>query len=146
MGEWKVAPESSARQQEPSAPHGHKPAPRFAPPSPEKLKTQRDKILSALENAGSEGCSSEDLYSLGVRRVGSRLFDLRAEGYDIRTECHGAGRFFYFLVSVPESGATSQASTRKSTDDLASIKFQERHQREGAEAMPLFAGVLGGGA
>lgn len=47
--------------------------------------TQAQQILSYMEHTGSID-PAEAFYELGVYRLGARIFDLRAEGYDIETE------------------------------------------------------------
>lgn len=45
---------------------------------------QKDQILAALEGAGAAGCTSESLNAI-CYRYGGRIFDLRKDGWDIRT-------------------------------------------------------------
>lgn len=49
--------------------------------------TQKEAILEMLKRAGTDGVTPvEALLTVGSLRLGARIWDLRADGYDIRTE------------------------------------------------------------
>ena len=55
-------------------------------PPVEARRTQREIVLRALVEAGRNGVSALDFLSAhGVYRAGARVFELRNEGYTIRT-------------------------------------------------------------
>ncbi len=66
----------------------------------ERRGSQRDEILSFLEARGPAGATNVELNEIGFR-YGARLWELRKEGYRIRTESLGDGLFRFTLLSEP---------------------------------------------
>ena len=58
----------------------------------------RQRVLDALRQAGPNGCTNVELVTIGgMRAVGGRLTELRADGYDIETVREGGGLFRFVL-------------------------------------------------
>ncbi len=68
-------------------------------------RTQRDMLLDHLRINGLRGVTPADAYGWGCMRLAARVADLRAEGFDIRTETvttgSGARIARYVLVEHP---------------------------------------------
>lgn len=60
-------------------------------------KTQMQRIIAALKSARSRGCTSLELARIALR-YGSRIYDLRKEGWKITKERMEAGYFTYRLA------------------------------------------------
>jgi len=70
----------------------------------ERHQTQRSEILDLLKARGSAGATNTELNEIGFR-YGARLWELKKEGYRIRTECLGDGLYNFTLLSEPISGS-----------------------------------------
>jgi hypothetical protein len=66
----------------------------------EKQRSQRDRILALLRVSGLAGVTNRELNKVGYR-YGARLWELKKEGYDIRTESLGDGLYKFTLLNGP---------------------------------------------
>ena len=69
-------------------------------------RTQLDMLLDHLRLNGPRGVTALDAYGWGCMRLAARVADLRAQGYDVRTEttttAAGARIARYVLVERPQ--------------------------------------------
>jgi hypothetical protein len=65
-----------------------------------RLITQRQKIISALKEAGSEGLTNSELSKISLR-YGGHLGDLYRKGYKIEKYNLDGGLYNYILISEP---------------------------------------------
>jgi hypothetical protein len=68
-----------------------------------KQSAQRDLIAAALEKYGTISVSEawSGAYGANIRRLGARIWELRDEGWQIRTDERQNGECYYHLVSMP---------------------------------------------
>lgn len=65
-----------------------------------RLITQRQKIIDALKEAGSEGLTNAELSKISLR-YGAHLGDLYRKGYKISKQNLDGGLYKYVLISEP---------------------------------------------
>lgn len=65
-----------------------------------RLRTQRKKIIDALKEAGSAGCTNMELVNI-THRFGGHIHDLVKKGYKIKTTNLDGGLFKYELIAEP---------------------------------------------
>lgn len=65
-----------------------------------RLITQRQKILNALKEAGSEGITNAELSRISLR-YGGHLGDMYRKGYKIQKHNLDGGLYKYVLISEP---------------------------------------------
>ena len=92
---------------------------------PSKSPAQRERILSLLRSRGASGATNIELNAIAFR-YGGRIHELRRMGYRIEPLRESENLFRFVLISEPENPKPIS-------------NFQQRRQREDAEAMPLFA-------
>ena len=63
-----------------------------------KKPTQKETVLAMLDEAGSEGVTSNQFYSACLPRFGARIHELKAEGHDVVKEPVEQGPFRYIWV------------------------------------------------
>jgi len=73
--------------------------------------TQRDRILRALEAAGSKGVRSDAFIADFMPRAAARVQELKDEGYDISSEREG--RWVRWTLNVGVESEASTASQRQ---------------------------------
>lgn len=66
----------------------------------QRIPTQRDRIISALRDAGEEGLTNAELSRISLQ-YNSRLSELYKEGYIISCEHLNNGLYKYVLKAVP---------------------------------------------
>ena len=89
----------------------------FGPPA--QAGNHRTKILAMLRAAGPSGVVNTLLYEKVCKRPPSRIFELRRQGYTIRTIREGESVFRFVLVAEPASvKAVPSYEPKKSTDTV----------------------------
>lgn len=65
----------------------------------DKRKSQKERVLSLLKNAGKQGVMNYTFYQLKspILRASARVYELRKEGYNIETEQIKKGYYKYIL-------------------------------------------------
>jgi hypothetical protein len=94
----------------------------------QRQHSQRDQILFLLEARGSVGVTNRELNEVGYR-YGARLWELKKEGYLIRTDALGGGFYKFTLLN----GAASAA--------LPVPPPADKSPSQKRDTLPLFAGV-----
>lgn len=68
------------------------------------MKPATRRVLRALQAAGGRGMTTHDLCQphVGGVRFSARLYEIRAEGYQIKSQRERAGSTRYVLIDPPE--------------------------------------------
>jgi hypothetical protein len=96
---------------------------------PPRTKGQRAKILALLRERGRTGVLSSELYEfphLYGRCPGSRICELRKDGYAIEGERRGEADWRYWLLPE-EPVRTPERETPKASDEEQLPLFQRLH-------------------
>lgn len=97
-----------------------------------RLKTQREKILQALKEAGEEGMTNLDLSRISLR-YGGHLGDLYRKGYKIEKIKLDGGLFRYFFISEP----SKETIHNKAIDDFVESVLKKGGSIKAYEVKPL---------
>jgi hypothetical protein len=116
---------------------------------------QRARILELLRQAGPQGVKREDLiFHHRYTQAGTRVFELQAMGYDIRSEQRSGDRYVTYVLHgepaqerplptyLPKGPDPRQGTLANSCDwyERATGKPRSITQPQ-ADDLPLFAGV-----
>lgn len=88
--------------------------------------SQRDQILSMLENAGETGVTGSEFYAACLPRFAARIKELRDAGYRIVTERIDANHFSYKLLSDRTVGKGDREIAQGAEHESGSLAGLER--------------------
>ena len=88
--------------------------------------SQRDQILSMLENAGETGVTGSEFYAACLPRFAARIKELRDAGYRIVTERIDANHFSYKLLSGRTVGKGDRVDAQGVEHECGSLAGLER--------------------
>lgn len=88
--------------------------------------SQRDQILSMLENAGETGVTGNEFYAACLPRFAARIKELRDAGYRIVTERIDANHFSYKLLSDRTVGKGDRVDAQGVEHECGSLAGLER--------------------
>lgn len=88
--------------------------------------SQRDQILSMLENAGETGVTGSEFYAACLPRFAARIKELRDAGYRIVTERIDANHFSYKLLSDRTVGKGDRVDAQGVEHECGSLAGLER--------------------
>lgn len=89
-----------------------------------RLITQRQKIINALKEAGSEGMTNAELSKISLR-YGGHLGDLYRKGYKITKQNLDGGLYKYVLIAEPADIKYFKNATEETIDELEKIHGEE---------------------
>ncbi|MET3349001.1 UNVERIFIED_ORG: hypothetical protein ABID57_000670 [Arthrobacter sp. UYEF1] len=87
------------------------------------MPNQRERILQMLEDAGEEGVTNLALNTVAYR-YGGRLFELRQDGYRIRSS-HVKGPVWRFTLLPQDSANPGSMQVAAVLDEPAYMDFRE---------------------
>ena len=97
-----------------------------------RLRTQQEKILQDLINAGEDGLTNSDLSKTSLR-YGGHLGNLYKKGYKIRKQKLDGGLFRYFFISKPSKDYVHN----KAIDDFVEAVLKQGGNIEAFDIQPL---------
>lgn len=86
--------------------------------------SQRDQVLQALRQAGTNGVSNGYLNRLGIYRYSARVHELRRDGFEIRTVNGRDGLCTFYLTSEPSPPEPVSPSPPRKEDGEQAQLFQ----------------------